>query len=59
MNNLLKTLMIAASATLLFAVPAKAATYWATSVYADPGTRTDGNDNDAGRDKSIECAWRA
>ncbi|WP_169570110.1 hypothetical protein [Sneathiella limimaris] len=37
-------------ATLLFANPSHAATYWATSVYADPGVRTDGNDNQSGRD---------
>jgi len=50
MKKLANVLIAAAGATLLFALPAQATTYWATSVYSDSGVRTDGNDNEAGRD---------
>ncbi len=50
MKKLAKVLIAAAGATLLFALPAQAATYYATDVYADPGVRADGNDNQNERD---------
>ncbi|WP_025899754.1 hypothetical protein [Sneathiella glossodoripedis] len=50
MKLLLKSLLVAAGAAVLFAAPASAVTYNATAIYADIGTRTDGDDNQAGRD---------
>ncbi len=50
MNKFLKSVLVAVGASVLFAAPASAVTYNATSVYADPGTRTDGDDSQPGRD---------
>ena len=50
MKKLAKVLFAAAGATLLFALPAQAATHWATSVYSDSGVRTDASDSESGRD---------